>query len=350
MRSLALLLVLLLGLIQPAFSSMDWSVPEETIDRLKMYTRFARIAYEHPDNITSWACEQCSHHLVSHVAKDQTTVIEAAPGTLFMHQSYVTVSHQLKQIIVTISGSNSVGDWLSDLAIGSTDFLPNSTQLSHAIESHVARQRSLLERADLLLQNVLQYMVDWIRVDDGEILVHSGFQGEWSLLKANLVPILHKLTIKFPTYDVTFVGHSLGGAVALLGATDLVHEGPLPGPKVRVFTQGQPRVGNHAFRKFVQKLRLKEVARVVNYGDPIPHFGLQTWGFRHVMGEYWIKLDGTLQSCDDSDEHDGEDTICQNSLEPIGSIESHTHYFNWINGEPHPDFIKVPSIGDHTEL
>ncbi|KAI8617760.1 Alpha/Beta hydrolase protein [Chytriomyces sp. MP71] len=226
-----------------------------------------------------------------------------------MHQSYVTVSHQLKQIIVTISGSNSVGDWLSDLAIGSTDFLPNSTQLSHAIESHVARQRSLLERADLLLQNVLQYM--------------------------------------FPTYDVTFVGHSLGGAVALLGATDLVHEGLFPGPKVRVFTQGQPRVGNRAFRKFVQKLHLKEVTRVVNYGDPIPHFGLQSWGFRHVMGEYWIKLDGTLQSCDDSEEHDGEDTICQNTLEPIGSVESHTHYFSWINGEPHPDFLKV---GSHAEL
>ena len=48
------------------------------------------------------------------------------------------------------------------------------------------------------------------------------------------------LTVRFGV-----AGHSLGGALATLAALDIKRK--LPGLKLRVYTFGSPRTGNHAF-------------------------------------------------------------------------------------------------------
>jgi hypothetical protein len=74
--------------------------------------------------------------------------------------------------------------------------------------------------------------------------------------------------------SITITGHSLGGALAMLSAYDIVETGlhvmqdsrALP---VSVFSFSGPRVGNVRFKKRIESLGVK-VLRVVNVQDVVP--------------------------------------------------------------------------------
>lgn len=68
--------------------------------------------------------------------------------------------------------------------------------------------------------------------------------------------------------SVTLAGHSMGSALALLFAYDLVELGLNRGAPVTVFSFGGPRVGNAAFKSRCDELGVK-VLRVANVHDPI---------------------------------------------------------------------------------
>ncbi|CAB3398656.1 unnamed protein product [Caenorhabditis bovis] len=54
---------------------------------------------------------------------------------------------------------------------------------------------------------------------------------------------------KFKDYDVVITGHSLGGALASLAAVRLVADGHRRSDQVKLFTYGEPRVGNLEFSR-----------------------------------------------------------------------------------------------------
>ena len=95
--------------------------------------------------------------------------------------------------------------------------------------------------------------------------VHSGFQyalsSVWSPMKAFLMPLLdsgRKLLI---------AGHSLGGAMAVLAAADLLKEGR---PVHNLYTFGQPKAGNGVFARAMNKRAKPYYLRFVNHNDIVP--------------------------------------------------------------------------------
>jgi Lipase (class 3) len=96
--------------------------------------------------------------------------------------------------------------------------------------------------------------------------------------------------------SVTVVGHSLGGALALLdGIYFRLHLPQNVG--VRVVTYGMPRVGNQAFADLIDSELIGHVTHVNNREDPIPTVPGILSGFHHPSGEIHIQDYGTWDAC-----------------------------------------------------
>uniref|UniRef100_A0A183CC27 Lipase_3 domain-containing protein n=1 Tax=Globodera pallida TaxID=36090 RepID=A0A183CC27_GLOPA len=73
-----------------------------------------------------------------------------------------------------------------------------------------------------------------------------------------------------PGFNVTFTGHSLGGALASLAAARSVVEGFKRSDQLRLYTFGQPRVGNSAFASKHKEL-VPNSFRIVFREDFVAH-------------------------------------------------------------------------------
>ncbi|ELU43435.1 lipase domain-containing protein [Rhizoctonia solani AG-1 IA] len=105
---------------------------------------------------------------------------------------------------------------------------------------------------------------------------------------------------------VVTVGHSLGGALALLDGLYLRLNLP---SNIEIITRtiGQPRVGNDAFAKFVDQKVLDSVpnlVRITNKGDLVPGLPPLILGFKHNIGEKHINRKGEWNACSGQDNLD----------------------------------------------
>lgn len=112
-----------------------------------------------------------------------------------------------------------------------------------------------------------------------EMKLHRGFWEAWRGISDQVAEevLFRVLRVDdegntLPTKPIIYCGHSLGGALATIGAA--THN-----PQYCV-TFGQPPVGG---KKFVEKLEGMEVnyTRVVNNGDPVPHLLFWNPHYRH---------------------------------------------------------------------
>lgn len=123
--------------------------------------------------------------------------------------------------------------------------------------------------------------------------VHSGFLRSWINTRSVLLPPLSSAVSSHPHYALTLVGHSLGGAVALLAALELRARGT---PAATVTTFGEPKVGNGGFVAHVDELLVlssnqteaSSYRRVTHVEDPVPLLPLTEWGYAPHAGEVYI--------------------------------------------------------------
>lgn len=94
---------------------------------------------------------------------------------------------------------------------------------------------------------------------------------------------------------MALVGHSLGGALALLDAVFLPLHLPT-GTKFTTITYGMPRVGNQAFADYVDA-HVTNLSHINNKKDPVPILPGEFLGFHHPSGEIHIQSDGSWDSC-----------------------------------------------------
>jgi len=102
--------------------------------------------------------------------------------------------------------------------------------------------------------------------------VHRGFYISYSLIERQLRDALKGLGSR----NLLFTGHSLGGALAVLAASDFSS----PSRITRLYTFGQPRVGDAAFIARVNA-RVDGYHRFVNNNDVVARAPLEKWGFAH---------------------------------------------------------------------
>eukprot|EP01083_Nonionella_stella_P129377 392596_1 len=140
-------------------------------------------------------------------------------------------------------------------------------------------------------------------------------------LKSEFYSYVQELIAAYPEYQIFITGHSLGGALAAIFTLDLYadyynNDTPLDKTKMKVYTYGQPRVGNDGFAALMNELFDYEYYRVVHSKDPISVVPPWLFGYRHNgieihygEGDY---VDGTLcqyRECTFLDPF--EDTSCR---------------------------------------
>lgn len=112
-----------------------------------------------------------------------------------------------------------------------------------------------------------------------------------------VLPHLLEARDKHPEYEVTLVGHSLGGAVAALAGLEMRLKGWNP----EVTTFGEPMVGNAEFADFLDSQfelgnhtnpaanpEARRFRRVTHVDDPVPLLPLREWGYAPHSGEIYI--------------------------------------------------------------
>ncbi len=132
-----------------------------------------------------------------------------------------------------------------------------------------------------------------------DLRVHEGFQSAldsvWGPLKDKLLKLAEE-----NKRCVSFCGHSLGGALAVLAAArwraEQMEEGALPGKTLAlkaIHTIGQPRVGNEAFATKVMEFAAGNYTRAVNHWDIVPKLPPVSLGYTHSGQLHYFAEDGS---------------------------------------------------------
>lgn len=107
--------------------------------------------------------------------------------------------------------------------------------------------------------------------------IHAGFAVAFNSVAIELSDYLDKLADK----PIFFTGHSLGGAQAVLAATNFFRR------TTQLYTFGQPRVGDRRFASMSSVRLAGKHFRIVNQEDIVPRLPCWILGYRH-SGQEWF--------------------------------------------------------------
>lgn len=112
--------------------------------------------------------------------------------------------------------------------------------------------------------------------------LHEGFSNAYMSVRDTI----HEFMKTNPVSKVVLTGHSLGGALATIGAVDVQYNFDRdPRIKIEVFTFGAPRVGNGGFRDSFNR-RVPDSYRFIYGMDIVPALPRPWQGYSHVDTEY----------------------------------------------------------------
>ncbi|KAK0188444.1 alpha/beta-hydrolase [Armillaria mellea] len=151
------------------------------------------------------------------------------------------------------------------------------------------------------------------------IKVHGGFKKAQENTAIAVLASVKIAMSKYSTTSVTIVGHSLGGAIALLDGVYLDLQ--LPTASVSVISFGMPRVGNQVFADYVDVTL--NVSHVSNKRDPVPILPGRFLGFHHCSGEKHITDDNVWNVCPGQDNDDARCTVGETKNILESNVDDH---------------------------
>jgi triacylglycerol lipase len=121
--------------------------------------------------------------------------------------------------------------------------------------------------------------------------VHQGFKEYTDLVFDEIIAHVKKMRKK--DENVFVVGHSLGGAMAVLVAEGLSNAGV---PVKELTTFGQPRVCNREFRRHLEGCDIGRYIRYVNNNDIVTSVPPSAFGFVHGGNLHYINYHGNIRN------------------------------------------------------
>jgi hypothetical protein len=209
---------------------------------------------------------------------------------------YIALSHppHPKRVIVAFRGTYSIANTIADLSTTPAEYapFPSDHDNDDVCAQAQAQPDNPTSQEAILPQLTTQAKRDAPIPDCTNCTVHSGFMTSWRNTRCTIIPYVEAALQSYPDYELTLVGHSLGGAVAALAALEFQARGWSP----HVTTFGEPRVGNKAFNRFIDaRFNLHATSaddalyrRVTHADDPVPLLPLEEWGYRMHAGEIYI--------------------------------------------------------------
>ncbi|KAJ2795951.1 hypothetical protein H4S07_006349, partial [Coemansia furcata] len=233
------------------------TIPSVTIKDLAHWGQYAGAAY---DNFEEWdTCGKCQITETLRHTSLNTTWSTALPA---FSRGYIGVNHRLRQVIVAFRGTTHIMDVLADAQVTQTQW-----------PAHISGSG-----------------------------VHFGFLLAYLSARQTVQAAVQALMADLAGYSVTFVGHSLGGAQAVLGFVDYCQRAECGG-NAGLVTFGAPRVGNQPFAQHVNSLLPSDrLWRVVHASDMVAHLPQSLLGrYVHSDREVWVN-DGNITVCEPSPE------------------------------------------------
>ncbi|RMZ87168.1 hypothetical protein DV736_g5596, partial [Chaetothyriales sp. CBS 134916] len=174
-----------------------------------------------------------------------TSLIEFQNIGLVDVTGFMAVDHTNQLIVISFRGSDSIGNWIGNFNI---EVIPSTLCLG--------------------------------------CLVHAGFYTSWALVRDSINQTLQTATANWPDYSIVSVGHSLGAAIATIGAGEFRAQGH----QITLYTYGSPMVGNLLLANAITNQGSN--FRVTRYDDAVPKLPGYPIGYAHISPEYWIDLPG----------------------------------------------------------
>ncbi|KAI0471894.1 alpha/beta-hydrolase [Xylariaceae sp. FL0804] len=258
------------------------------VDNLKFYAQYAAAAYCNAE-VDDGTAIACSNNTCPDVESAGATVTATYSGILTDAKGFVAVDDTNGLIVVSVQGSTSIRNWLTDFTF-------------------------------------LQISCDFV----DSCLVHEGFATAWDEVSDDVLAALATATADNPSYAIVYTGHSLGAAVATLAAA----YGREAGYAGDLYTYGSPRVGNGNLVAFITDQAGGEY-RVTHLDDPVPRLPPIILNYAHTSPEYWLD-DGEATTTDyttaDIEVCTGyKNTSCNAGTSGLDGT-AHDYYFEYITG------------------
>ncbi|KAG0634801.1 Alpha/Beta hydrolase protein [Tuber brumale] len=218
------------------------TISESTLATVYYYAEFAAAAYCDPDHIPGTEVS-CKNKICPQVtANSVTTIIEFADTTSSDTTGIVARDDTKRTITVSYRGTQSIRNWFANVQLRWKD-------------ASVYCPRCKL---------------------------HTGFYNAFRDAFPPILSSVNSLRAQYPSYKLIVTGHSFGGALATITATEFRRLGYT----TELYTYGAPRVGNDKFCSFVSGSSGNY--RVTHLNDPVPRLPPVALGYYHISPEYWI--------------------------------------------------------------
>ncbi|KAL5360744.1 Alpha/Beta hydrolase protein [Aspergillus floccosus] len=265
-------------------------VSTAVLQRLNLFAEYSAAAYCTGNLNTTGTKVVCPSGNCPQVEAADTTSLKEflADGQYGELAGYLATDSTNKLIVLSFRGSRSPANWIANLDFGFDD-------------------------ADELC---------------ADCKVHGGFWKAWHTVSSALKAEIQKARAAHPDYKLVFTGHSLGAAIATLGAAELR---ATDNWAIDVYSYGAPRVGNLELAEHITSVGT--IFRATHTNDIVPRLPPELVGYRHPSPEYWItSANGVEPTTADVKVLQGVGSRDGNAGESSPNASAHSWYFGNISG------------------